>query len=84
METIYPQLGETLIFFLTTMAEMAILFVGISFLVGVINEFLPQDKVKRWLSGRHGRGYLIGSISFARIVAKRVMPEAELGTTSLT
>ena len=29
-------------------------------------------------------GYLIGSISFARIVAKRVMPEAELGTTSLT
>jgi uncharacterized membrane protein YraQ (UPF0718 family) len=62
METIYPQLGETLIFFLTTMAEMAILFVGISFLVGVINEFLPQDKVKRWLSGRHGRGYLIGSI----------------------
>ncbi len=44
------------------MAEMAVLFVGISFLVGVINEFLPQDKVKRWLSGRHGRGYLIGSI----------------------
>ena len=62
METIYPQLGETLIFFLTTMAEMAVLFVGISFLVGVINEFLPQDKVKRWLSGRHGRGYLIGSV----------------------
>ncbi|NNK57925.1 MAG: permease [Desulfofustis sp.] len=62
METIYPQLGESLIFFLTTMAEMAILFVGISFLVGVINEFLPQDKVKRWLSGRHGRGYLVGSI----------------------
>jgi hypothetical protein len=62
METIYPQLAETLFFFLTTMAEMAILFVGISFLVGVINEFLPQDKVKRWLSGRHGRGYLIGSI----------------------
>ena len=62
MDEIYPHVGETLIFFLTTMAEMAILFVGISFLVGVINEFLPQDKVKRWLSGRHGRGYLIGSI----------------------
>ena len=62
METMNSQLGETLIFFVTTMAEMAILFVGISFLVGVINEFLPQDKVRRWLSGRHGRGYLIGSI----------------------
>ena len=57
-----PQVGETLVFFVTTMAELAILFVGISFLVGVINEFLPQEKVKRWLSGRHGRGYLIGSI----------------------
>ncbi len=62
MELMNSQLVETLIFFVTTMAEMAILFVGISFLVGVINEFLPQDKVKRWLSGRHGRGYLIGSI----------------------
>ena len=29
-------------------------------------------------------GYLIGSISFARIVARQVLPAAELGTTSLT
>jgi acyl-phosphate glycerol 3-phosphate acyltransferase len=29
-------------------------------------------------------GYLIGSISFARIVASRVLPGTELGTTSLT
>jgi glycerol-3-phosphate acyltransferase PlsY len=29
-------------------------------------------------------GYLIGSISFARIVARRVMPDVDLGTTSLT
>ncbi|MGI9538063.1 MAG: permease [Desulfocapsaceae bacterium] len=62
MERMQPHLSETLIFFVTTMAELAILFIGISFLVGVINEFLPQDKVKRWLSGRHGRGYMVGSI----------------------
>lgn len=62
MEQMQPLLIDTLVFFVTTMAELAVLFVGISFLVGVINEFLPQDKVKRWLSGRHGRGYLIGSI----------------------
>ncbi len=62
MEQMLPHLKETLIFFATTMVELTILFVGISFLVGVINEFLPQDKVKRWLSGRHGRGYLIGSL----------------------
>lgn len=53
---------ETSLFFMYTMTELAILFVGISFLVGVINEFLPKDKVRRLLSGRHGRGYLIGSI----------------------
>ena len=53
---------ETLLFFLSTMAELAVLFVGISFLVGVLNEFMPQEKLKRWLSGRNGRGYLIGSV----------------------
>lgn len=62
MEQMLPHLRETLVFFATTMVELAVLFIGISFLVGVINEFLPQDKVKRWLSGRHGRGYLVGSI----------------------
>ena len=57
MEPMLPHFKDTLVFFITTMAELAILFIGISFLVGVINEFLPQEKVKRWLSGRHGRGY---------------------------
>ncbi len=57
-----PPLQETIHFFLFTMAELAVLFVGISFLVGVLNEFMPQEKVKRWLSGKNGRGYLIGSL----------------------
>ena len=56
-----PHVQDTVIFFFYTMAELTLLFIGISFLVGVINEFLPQDKVRRWLSGRQGRGYLIGS-----------------------
>ncbi len=62
METLLPHIKETLGFFFYTMIELTVLFVGISFLVGVINEFLPQDKVKHWLSGRRGRGYLIGSL----------------------
>ena len=57
-----PHVKETIVFFGFTMVELTVLFVGISFLVGLINEFLPQDKVKKWLSGRNGRGYLIGSI----------------------
>lgn len=52
---------QSLDFFVFAMVELTILFVGISFLVGCINEFMPQDKVKRLLSGRKGRGYAIGA-----------------------
>ena len=62
MEISAELVKETLTFFAFTMAELAILFIGISFLVGVINEFLPQEKTKRLLSGRGGRGYIIGSL----------------------
>jgi len=62
MKDYLPLLRETVVFFGYTMVELTVLFVGISFLVGLINEFLPQDKVKHWLSGRNGRGYLIGSL----------------------
>ncbi len=61
-EQLLSLLEESVQFFLVTMVELAVLFVGISFLVGVINEFLPQEKVRRWLSGRRGRGYVIGSM----------------------
>lgn len=60
METL-PGVKEAVGFFAFTLAELAVLFVGISFLVGVINEFLPKELVKKWLSGRKGRGYFIGS-----------------------
>ncbi len=58
----WPLIKETAAFFIYTMTELAVLFIGISFLVGVINEFLPKEKVQRLLSGKHGRGYLIGSL----------------------
>lgn len=61
-EQLVPLIEESVRFFLVTMVELAVLFIGISFLVGVINEFLPQEKVRRWLSGRRGRGYVIGSV----------------------
>lgn len=48
-------------FFLFAMVELTVLFIGISFIVGCINEFLPQDKVRRLLSGRKGRGYVVGA-----------------------
>lgn len=45
------------------MVELTILFVGISFIAGCINEFLPLEKVKCVLSGRKGRGYVVGAAS---------------------
>lgn len=61
IEGYMPLIKASVGFFLYTMVELAILFVGISFLVGVINEFLPQEKMRQWLSGRNGKGYLIAS-----------------------
>lgn len=53
---------EALEFFIFAMIELTVLFIGISFLVGVINEFLPKEKVKQLLSGRKGKGYFMGAI----------------------
>ena len=56
------RLSDTLLFGLQLFAELALLFVLISFLVGVLNEWLPEEKTRRWLSARHGHGYLIGAL----------------------
>lgn len=53
---------QSLEFFVFAMIELSVLFVGISFVVGCINEFLPQQKVKKLLSGRNGRGYIVGAV----------------------
>ncbi len=52
---------EAMDFFIYAFAELAILFVGISFLVGVLNEFVPPERIKSVLSSRQGRGYLAGA-----------------------
>lgn len=53
--------SEALDFFLFAFVELAVLFIGISFLVGVINEFVPAERIKAVLSDRNGRGYLAGA-----------------------
>ncbi|MES9857092.1 MAG: permease [Sedimenticola sp.] len=56
------RLMETGLFGLQLFAELAVLFVLISFLVGALHEWLPADKTRHYLSARHGRGYLIGAL----------------------
>jgi uncharacterized membrane protein YraQ (UPF0718 family) len=61
METIIPMAKDALGFFAFTVTELAVLFIGISFIVGVIQEFVPPEKIKTLLSSRKGRGYFIGA-----------------------
>lgn len=61
METFIPMAKDALGFFAFTVTELAVLFIGISFIVGMIQEFVPPEKVKSLLSARRGRGYFIGA-----------------------
>ncbi len=61
METFTPMLKDALGFFAFTVTELAVLFIGISFIVGVIQEFVPPEKIKSLLSAKQGRGYFIGA-----------------------
>lgn len=63
MESVTQMSGlrESLNFFVFALFELTLLFIGISFIVGCINEVLPKEKVKALLAGRQGRGYFIGA-----------------------
>ena len=62
LESLGARLLETGLFALQLFAELAVLFVLISFLVGALQEWLPAEKTRRYLSARHGHGYLIGAL----------------------
>lgn len=61
-EQFLERLLETTLYGLQLFAELAVLFVLISFLVGLLHEWLPEEKTRHYLSARHGRGYLIGAL----------------------
>ncbi len=56
------QILDTLLYALQLFAELALLFVLISFLVGLLHEWLPTEKTRHYLSARHGHGYVIGAL----------------------
>lgn len=45
-------LVETIKYFLFIMGELAVLFVGISTIIALIFMYIPQDKLKAWMSGK--------------------------------
>ncbi len=46
-------LATAMSFFLEIAVELIVLFIGITFLVGLIQEYVPDETIKRALGGRH-------------------------------
>ena len=54
-------LQNTLYMFTYLMLELTILFITISYLVGVIQLYIPPEKIRKVLSSKHGKGYVIAA-----------------------
>ena len=52
----------TLDMFIFLAVELTILFLAISYLVGVLQEYIPPEKIERILSSKNGRGYIIAAL----------------------
>lgn len=59
VEGLSNELVSALEFFVVVFAELAILFVLISFVVSVINQKLPPEKIKKMLKGNRGYGVAV-------------------------
>lgn len=55
-------LSNTLKYFLIITAELTVLFIGISTLVALLLMYLPQEKIKNWMSGKGVWGNFIGAL----------------------
>ncbi len=55
-------LEETLGMFAFLATELIILFLAISYLVGVLQEFITPEKIQSILSSRQGKGYVIAAL----------------------
>ncbi len=52
------QIIDALGMFAFLAVELTVLFLVISYLVGILQEYIPPEKIKNLLAGKNGRGYL--------------------------
>ncbi len=52
----------TLEMFIFLAVELTLLFLAISYLVGVLQEFIPPEKIESILSSKNGKGYFIAAL----------------------
>jgi len=53
---------DALEMFIFLAVELTILFLAISYLVGVIQEYIPPEKIESILSSKNGKGYMIAAL----------------------
>lgn len=53
---------ETVKYFITIMAELTVLFIGISTIIALAFTYIQQDKIKKWMSGKGIWGNIMGVI----------------------
>jgi uncharacterized membrane protein YraQ (UPF0718 family) len=56
---------DTLKTFITLVVELSVLFFGISFVINLIQIWIPYDKINKWLSGQNSAIGALGAIIFA-------------------
>ncbi len=56
-----PMAEKAIKFFSFAMVELTVLFIGISFLVALLQHYLSSDRVGSLLSSSAGRGYIMGA-----------------------
>ncbi|WP_406677044.1 permease [Moorella sp. ACPs] len=54
-------LNQALHFFFIITVELVVLFIGISFLVGLLQEYIPATTVQRLLAGRRSQSNILGA-----------------------
>lgn len=51
---------ETVKYFIIIMAELTVLFIGISTIIALVFMYIPQDKLKNWMAGKGIWGNIMG------------------------
>jgi len=54
-------LEQTLEFFVVITVELVLLFIGISFLVGLMLEYVPPEKIRKFMGGEGWSGNVVGA-----------------------
>tara|TARA_Y100000590_G_scaffold263893_1_gene296154 strand:+ start:1062 stop:2162 length:1101 start_codon:yes stop_codon:yes gene_type:complete len=57
-----PMLKEAGGMFLFLSVELTILFLLISYIVGVLQEYIPPEKIQKILSSKNGKGYIVAGL----------------------